>query len=115
MKAMGMPLVQTVSTQICMSQADVDSDRPPPVGDAGDGCTTRLTNSSAANVSATMTCNGKMKGTGSVQISYSGTDHYTGTFRFQGTMEGEPANMSGTFKGDWVRADCGGIKPTPSR
>ena len=65
----------------------------------------------AAGVSATMTCTGKMKGTGSVQVSYSGTDHYTGSFRFQGTMEGQPANMNGTFKGDYLRADCGQVRP----
>ena len=95
-----------------MRQSVLDTDGSPKMGDADAGCTTRLTNASAAAVSATMTCNGKMKGTGSMQIAYAGTDRYTGTFRFQGTMEGQPANMSGTFRGDWVRADCGAVRPS---
>jgi Protein of unknown function (DUF3617) len=117
MKAMGMsmPAARTFSSQVCMSQADVDSDKAPPVGADDSGCTTRVTSQTASSMSAQMVCDGKMKGTGQMQIAYAGADHYSGSFSFQGTMEGQPSKSSSTFKGDWVKADCGGIKPRSPR
>jgi len=117
MKAMGMsmPSAQTVSSQVCMSQADVDSDKPPPAGADDSGCTTRVTSQTASTMNAQMVCDGKMKGTGQMQVAYAGTDHYSGSFSFQGTMEGHSSKMSSMFKGDWLKADCGAIKSRSAR
>jgi hypothetical protein len=46
-----------------------------------------------------------------MRISYSGAEHYTGTYSFKGTVEGNATDMNTRFKGDWVKADCGAIKP----
>jgi hypothetical protein len=52
-----------------------------------------------------------MQGTGHLQVSYSGAEHYTGRYSFKGTAEGHPADMTSAFKADWVTADCGAVKP----
>ena len=113
MKAMGMamPKPQTFNSQMCMSQAEVDSSRPPHIDQGATGCTTKVTSTTASSMTAQMTCNGRMKGSGTMKISYRGNEHYEGSYDFKGTVEGNPTNMSTAFKGDWVKADCGSVKP----
>lgn len=113
MKEMGMkmPSMQSIASQICMTQAEVDSDALPPVGKNDMGCTSRVTSQTANSMSAETVCNGDMKGTGRMQISYSGAEHYTGSYSFKGVIHDHPMETSSTFKGDWVKADCGAVKP----
>jgi len=113
MKEMGMkmPSMQSIASQICMTQADVDSDALPPVGKNDMGCTSRVTSQTANSMAAETVCNGDMKGTGRMQISYSGVEHYAGSYSFKGTIHDRPMETSSTFKGDWVKADCGAVKP----
>lgn len=113
MKAMGMamPKTQTFTSQMCMSQAEVDSSKPPHIDQGATGCTTKLLSATASSMTAQMICNGRMKGTGNMKISYRGAEHYEGSYDFKGTVEGNPTNMSTSFRGDWVRADCGAVKP----
>jgi hypothetical protein len=58
-----------------------------------------------------MVCNGEMKGTGRMQIAYSGPEHYAGTYSFKGAVHGHDMSTTSSFKGDWVKADCGNVKP----
>lgn len=112
MKGMNMAMpTRTHTSQMCMSQAEVDSGAPPHIDQQATGCVTKVTSASAAGMTAVMTCTGRLKGTGQVKVSYSGAEHYTGSYSFKGTAEGAPTTMNTTFKGDWVKADCGAIKP----
>src|SRR6185437_13664706 len=113
MKAMGMsmPSGQTFNTQICMTQAEVDADKPPAMTQNDMGCSGKVTGMTANGVTEDMTCNGRMKGTGHMQISFTGDSHYEGSYNFNGNMEGHPMQSSSSFKGDWVKADCGSVKP----
>lgn len=113
MKEMGMkmPSGQSFSSQICMTQAEVDSDKLPPVGKNDMGCTSHLTSQTANSMSAETVCNGEMKGTGRMQISYTGAEHYSGSYNFKGVIHDHPMETNSTFKGDWVKADCGAVKP----
>ena len=43
--------------------------------------------------------------------SAGGTDHYEGTYNFKGTMEGQVQEISTSYSGDFVKADCGNVKP----
>jgi hypothetical protein len=104
-----------ISTQVCMTQADVDSDAPPNVSNRDMQCKTHIIKKTASSVAADMTCSGRMQGTGHLQVAYSGAEHYAGSYRFNGTMEGRPQEMSSSFRGDWVRADCGAVKPVSHR
>lgn len=110
MREMKMPS-NTHTSQMCMSQEEVNSDRPPHIDEASTGCATSLVSSTASAMTAAMTCNGRLKGTGKMQISYSGAEHYRGSYSFTGQVEGNPTRMTTHFKGDWVGANCGDIKP----
>lgn len=113
MKEMGMkmPSAQTFSSQICMTQAEVDTDKLPPMGRNEMGCTSHAVSQTSSSVSAEMVCNGDMKGTGHMQIAYTGAEHYAGSYNFKGVVHGHPMETNSNFKGDWVKADCGAVKP----
>ena len=112
MKRMGMqmPSRHTFATQFCMTQAEVDSNKPPPMRNES-GCTSHVVSQTGTSMRAEMVCNGQMKGRGEMQVSYSSPEHYSGSYRFKGTMDGRPMETASTFKGDWVKADCGAVKP----
>ncbi len=108
---MKMPKPAPITRQMCMSQSDVDSDKPPQIDPNASGCDTKLIKAGPSGIEAQMTCSGKMKGTGHMQIAYSAPEHYAGSYSFKGTVEGNPTSMSTSFKGDWVKKDCGAVKP----
>ena len=75
------------------------------------GCTSHIVSQTGTAMTAEMVCNGEMKGTGRMQIVYSTPEHYAGSYNFKGMMQGHAMNTSSSFKGDWVKADCGAVKP----
>jgi hypothetical protein len=109
-KAAQMPATRH-TTHMCMSQEEVDSGAPPHIDQAGTGCTTRLLSATATGMTAAMTCNGRLKGSGQMQITYRGAEHYQGKYDFKGQVEGNATAMTTRFKGDWIKTDCGAIKP----
>ena len=106
-----MPTARAFTSQICMTEAEVDSDKLPPMGKNESGCTSHIVSQTGSSMTAQTLCNGDMKGSGRMQISYSGAEHYTGSYSFKGNMSGQPMDTSSSFKGDWVKADCGAVKP----
>jgi hypothetical protein len=46
-----------------------------------------------------------------MQMSWRGNEHYEGTYNFKGTMQGRPQEMTSHYTGDFVKADCGTVKP----
>jgi hypothetical protein len=111
-RGMKMPgMGEPITSQICMTQEEVDSDVPPRFSNRAEDCQTHVISKTATSMSADMVCSGRMQGTGHLQISYSSAEHYQGSYSFRGNMEGQPNAMSSSFKGDWVKADCGSIKP----
>jgi hypothetical protein len=116
MKAMGMKMPgsgEPIHTQICMTAAQVNSDTLPKMRHETLGCSWSPLKISGGVLSADMVCNGDMKGTGHVHVSYSGAEHYSGDYSFKGAMHGHPADMQSSFSGDWVKADCGSVKSAP--
>jgi hypothetical protein len=112
MKAMGMqmPGNQTFSAQHCMTAEEVAQDRPPPMRHAEDCTTSNLTHD-AHSVNVDMICKGAdLDGTGHVNVTYDSDEHYSGSFTFTGTGHGHPMNMSNSFEGKWISADCGSVK-----
>jgi hypothetical protein len=106
-----MPAAEPVTVQMCMSKEEVESDTPPHLDSAATGCDTRLVSQTPAAMRANIVCKGHMKGTGSIAISYNGAEHYAGTYSFKGTSYGRATTMKTSFKGDWVKADCGKVAP----
>jgi hypothetical protein len=113
MKARGMkmPGMDPITTQICMTQADVDNDTLPPSRNNEENCQPHILSKTATSMTADMVCTGRMQGTGHIEVSYAGPEHYSSSFSFKGAMEGHATAMSSTSKGDWVKADCGSVKP----
>ena len=113
MKKMGMamPGAKPVTVQMCMSQAEVESNRPPHLDRTATGCDTRLVKQTATEMTASMVCKGNMRGTGTIQVAYKGDTQYSGFYSFKGTSGGRPVDMTTRFRGNWVKADCGKVKP----
>ena len=107
----GTPMV----SQICMTPEMVNADKPPAMNQHEENCTTKILSQTASSMSAEMTCHGRMDGVGHTQMSWRGNEHYEGTYNFKGTMEGHTQEMSSHFTGDFVKADCGAVKPSMPR
>jgi hypothetical protein len=74
-------------------------------------CKPRILKQSANSVETEIVCRGTMEGTGRAQVSWRGDNHYDGSYNFKGSMRGQPHQMSTQYTGDWVKADCGAVKP----
>lgn len=109
MKAMGVhiPMGNTMTMQHCVTESDAKADAPPAAQQPQSGCKTTNMKVVAHTMSADMVCNAKMKGEGHFTMTYDSPEHYTGQTNFKGTMEGRPADMSTTYEGTWISADCG--------
>jgi len=107
MPGMGAPIV----TQICMTPEEVNADRIPSMNDREQNCTTKILSQTPNAMTAETTCHGRMEGVGRMQMAWRGNDHYEGTYSFKGSMEGRPHQMTTRYTGDFVKADCGSVKP----
>jgi hypothetical protein len=114
MKSRGMKIPgmggQPIVTQICMTKEQVNGDKPP-MSNRQENCTTKLLNQTSTSMTSEVTCHGLMEGVGRAQMSWRGSEHYEGTYSFKGTMEGRPQQISTRYTGDFVKADCGAVKP----
>jgi len=112
MKEMGVQMPgmgggHSMTTQHCMTAEEVNSDKPPPVHNRD--CTVSNSKIVGQTFSADMTCNGEMQGTGHMSVTYDSTEHYSGKMDFSGTSHGHHADMTNSFEGRWVSADCGTV------
>ena len=107
MPGMGAPIV----TQICMTQEEVNADRIPSMNNSEANCTTKVLSQTPTSMTAETTCRGRMEGVGRMQMSWRGNEHYEGTYSFKGVMQGRPHQMNTRYTGDFVKADCGSVKP----
>ena len=97
------------TTQFCMSQADVDSDKPPAMKD--NLCKVTNMKTAAQSYSADLVCSGDLQGTSHFMVSYDTPEHYKGQSEFSGTAGGQPMHNVTKFEGHWLKADCGAVKP----
>ena len=107
-----------VTSQICMTPQDVAeglkaSQRMQEQHDLK--CTPRVLSESNASVTSEVICHGMMEGVGRTQMSWRGDSHYEGDYTFKGVMHGQPTESSSHFVGDFVKADCGAVKPFRAR
>jgi hypothetical protein len=115
MKARGMKMPgmggSPIVTQMCMTQEEVNADKLPSMNRNGESCTNKVLNQTSSSVTAETTCTGRMTGVGHMQMSWRGNEHYQGSYSFKGSMEGRPQEFSTNYTGDFVKADCGSVKP----
>ena len=111
-RGLNMPVAgQPITNQICMTAEQAAMDHPPDMSREGVKCTPHVLNQTSNSATTEMVCHGSMEGTGRSQISWRGDSHYEGSYSFTGSVEGRPNNMSSTYTGDWVKSDCGSVKP----
>jgi len=114
MKSRGMKMPgmgQPMTSQMCMTKEQVNGDTPPAMHKREENCTTKLLSQTGTSMKSQVTCHGRMEGVGLSEMSWRGNEHYEGTYSFKGTMEGRPQSISTRFSGDFVKADCGAVKP----
>ena len=107
MPGMGSPMV----TQMCMTQEQVNADKMPAMNNHEESCTSKVLSQTSSSVTAETTCHGRMEGVGHMQMSWRGNEHYEGTYSFKGESGGRPQDMTTHYSGDFVKADCGSVKP----
>lgn len=113
MKKRGMPgMGQPTSRQICVTGKEPNgADLAARMSSHRVDCTPHVVNESASSVTTQIICHGTMEGTGRSIIAWHGDSHYEGDYSFTGTMHGQPQQMQTHYVGDWVKADCGAVKP----
>jgi hypothetical protein len=98
MEMVGMPMAMPEQTnQVCMRKGGQNEDLVP----RDKECKVVDLRRSGNKMTYRMVCEGKNKITGTGEIEHSG-DRYSGTMRMQGTIEGQPMNMTQTFSGKKV-------------
>ena len=101
---------QTYTSQHCMTAAEVAEDKPPPMRNSED-CQMSNMSHDAHTFTADMVCSTeRMQGRGHLSVNFDSTEHYAGTYTFNGTTEGHTQNMTYNFEARWVSADCGNVK-----
>jgi hypothetical protein len=111
-RGMNVPVAgQPYTSQMCMTAEQVNADKPPAMTTHEINCSTRILSQSGSSMKSEVVCHGMMDGVGHSEINWTGNEHYSGSYAFKGTMHGQPNEMSTTYKGDWVKADCGAVKP----
>ncbi len=95
--------------QMCVNEDDVYNDRPPRLARNLD-CDMRTVRQNASVVIAETICHGRVEGVGRSRILWNGNEHYTGTYNFKGRLRGDPNQTSISYRGDWVKADCGAVR-----
>lgn len=111
MKAMGMqmPDRNTITTQHCMTAAEVNSDQLSSGSAAQQGCAMRNMKTAGHTFSGDMICTGARQGEGHMEITYDSPEHYKGNMTFSGTAGGQPANITYMYEGKWTSPDCGSV------
>lgn len=109
---------EPIVTQMCMTDQDVKEgavamQRLREQHDVK--CTPRILSESSSSVATEITCHGTMEGVGRSQISWRGDTHYEGTYNFKGSMHGRPTAMGSRYVGQFVKSDCGDVKPFSAR
>jgi len=111
-RGMQMPgMGQPMTTQICMTQEQVIADKPPAMSNREESCDTKVLNQSPSLMESSVSCHGRMNGVGHIKIIWRGNEHYEGTYNFKGVMDGQPHEMTTHYSGDYVKSDCGAVKP----
>jgi hypothetical protein len=94
------------SSQQCMTEAEVKADKLPQNSE-NKQCKMINQKVSGNSFSADMVCTGDTKGTGHMSVVYDGNTHYSGQMTMAMNADGHAMNMTNTFEGKWVSADCG--------
>lgn len=98
MEMPGMPMAMPAQTnKVCKPKGEVQNDPLPT--DKNNECKMTDMQRSGSTTRFKMRCSGQQPMTGEGEVTYSGTDSYTGKMRIAGKMEGQDVDMTQTFSG----------------
>jgi hypothetical protein len=103
----GMTASQTFTSQHCMTEAEVKQNTMPST--SNHDCKMTNEKMSGGSFSGDMVCTGNATGTGHMSVTYDSDTHYAGQMTMAMNVGGHPMNMSNTFEGKWISADCGKV------
>jgi len=112
MKQRGIPdMTKPIVVQICMTQEQAKLGPQARLAQAGTKCATRVVSQTATSSISEAVCHGRMEGTVRTEISWRGDVHYDSSSSLKGKMDGRAQDFASRQSGDWVKADCGAVKP----
>lgn len=104
------------TSQVCVTQAMIDK-YGAPVPQSRGGCEVSNVKMGSGHMTADWVCSGMMAGKGTVESSWSDSDHATTKVHFTGSMKmgQNPAPIEYTIVATsaYKGADCGSVKPVP--
>lgn len=104
------------TTQICVTQAQIDKYGSVPPSVHGDCKVTNVLKKSNG-MTAEMVCTGHLSGKGDIVASWSDAEHSTSKVHFVGTMQmgpnSQPYEWTAESRATFKSADCGAVKPMP--
>jgi hypothetical protein len=108
-------MTKPMTSKFCLTPEQANADKPPAPQQQGN-CQMENLKRDGHTFTADMVCDGAMKGTGHMSVSYDNEEHYTGSVHFTGTnpRTGD-IDMTNEFSGQWLGADCGSVKPFTGR
>ncbi len=109
---------EPIVSQICMTPDDVKEGAAAQqrLRDQHEvNCTPRVLSETSASVTTEITCHGNMEGVGHSRVSWRGDSHYEGDYSFKGSMHGHPNAMDTHYVGEFMKSDCGSVKPFRAR
>lgn len=114
MKQMGinLPIGRPLVVKSCMTPEMAARNDIPRATRENDHCKLTDYDREGNPITATLICDGDLKGQGKLKIGYDSSTSYKGTMEFTGTdKQGAPLAMQNTFSGKWLGDDCGDVKP----
>ena len=105
------------TTQVCVTQAMIDRYGAPVPQSRNNQCQTSNVQLKPGGMSADWICTGMMAGKGTVESSWTDSDHSTSKVHFTGSMQmgpnATPVEYTILANSVYKGADCGNVKPPP--
>jgi len=120
MKKMGvkMPTMdgQSITTKMCVTPAEAAQFSAHRYSSRDAGCKQESVKQTGNHIVATLVCDGRMKGSGTADVTLIDDAHYSSVFAFKGVSHGHPMDMKVSTTARWLGVDCGSVKPfTPPK
>lgn len=104
------------TTQVCVTQAMIDK-YGAPVPHSSGACQVSNVHLGPGNMTADWVCTGMMAGKGTVESSWTDSDHATSKVHFAGSMQmgqnATPVEYTIVANSLYKGSDCGSVKPVP--
>ncbi len=101
------------SVKVCISKEQADNLDIPQK--QNDNCTQEITSRTDKSVKMKFDCKGSQPSSGEGEFTLTSPTAYTGKAVINTTTQGKPDRMDMDQKGKWLSADCGNIKPIPTK